>query len=66
MSGELDTLVLVQDGAPFEIDEQRASAILAGGEVVFSLGLGMGQAEATVWTCDLSHSYVDINAHYRT
>jgi glutamate N-acetyltransferase/amino-acid N-acetyltransferase len=66
MSSDTDALDLVRDGAPFEIDEERASVILAGDEVAFSLDLGMGQAEATVWTCDLSHSYVDINAHYRT
>jgi glutamate N-acetyltransferase/amino-acid N-acetyltransferase len=66
MSGDTDALELVREGAPFEIDEDRASVILAGDEVTFALGLGMGQAEATVWTCDLSHSYVDINAHYRT
>jgi glutamate N-acetyltransferase/amino-acid N-acetyltransferase len=66
MIGDTDALVLVQYGAPFEIDEGRASVILAGDEVTFALDLGMGQAEATVWTCDLSHQYVDINAHYRT
>jgi glutamate N-acetyltransferase/amino-acid N-acetyltransferase len=66
MSGDVDALELVRAGAPFEINEDRASAILAGDEVTFALDLGMGQAEATVWTCDLSHRYVDINAHYRT
>jgi N-acetylglutamate synthase/N-acetylornithine aminotransferase len=28
--------------------------------------LGRGQAEASVWTCDLSHDYVSINADYRS
>ena len=66
MSGNSDALLLVREGVPFEIDEERASAILAGDEVTFALDLGMGAEEATVWTCDLSHRYVDINAHYRT
>jgi glutamate N-acetyltransferase/amino-acid N-acetyltransferase len=66
MSGGTDALLLVRDGAPFEIDEERASVILAEDEITFALDLGMGKEEATVWTCDLSHSYVDINAHYRT
>ena len=66
MSGDSDALLLVREGVPFEIDEERASAILAGDEVTFALDLGMGAEEATVWTCDLSHRYVDINAHYRT
>lgn len=66
MSGAADSLTLVREGAPYEIDEERASVILAGDQVTFTLDLGMGRAEATVWTCDLSHKYVDINAHYRT
>ncbi|MBN1579220.1 MAG: bifunctional glutamate N-acetyltransferase/amino-acid acetyltransferase ArgJ [Anaerolineae bacterium] len=66
MENEIDALHLVRDGAPFEIDEPRAATILAQDEVVFRLDLGQGQAEATVWTCDLTHEYVNINAHYRT
>jgi glutamate N-acetyltransferase/amino-acid N-acetyltransferase len=66
MENEVDSLHLVRDGAPFEIDEPRASAILAEKEIVLRLDLGMGPVEATMWTCDLTHRYVDINAHYRT
>jgi glutamate N-acetyltransferase/amino-acid N-acetyltransferase len=66
MIGRSDRLHLVKDGSPFEIDEARAGEILAEDEVTFNLDLGMGQAEATMWTCDLTHQYVDINAHYRT
>jgi glutamate N-acetyltransferase/amino-acid N-acetyltransferase len=66
MENEADSLHLVQDGVPFEINEPRAAAILSGSEVTFRLDLGLGDAEATVWTCDLTHAYVDINAHYRT
>jgi glutamate N-acetyltransferase/amino-acid N-acetyltransferase len=66
MENEVDSLHLVRGGAPFEIDEPRASAVLAEKEVTLRLDLGMGSAKATVWTCDLTHSYVDINAHYRT
>jgi glutamate N-acetyltransferase/amino-acid N-acetyltransferase len=66
MENSVDSLHLVKDGAPCETDETRAGAILAEKEVVLQLDLGMGPAEATVWTCDLTHEYVDINAHYRT
>jgi glutamate N-acetyltransferase/amino-acid N-acetyltransferase len=66
MENQADSLHLVKGGQPFEIDELRAAAILSGNEVTFRLDLGMGNAEATVWTCDLTHAYVDINAHYRT
>ena len=35
-------------------------------EIVIRIALGRGQAEDRVWTCDLSHRYVTINAEYRT
>jgi glutamate N-acetyltransferase/amino-acid N-acetyltransferase len=60
------TLHLVRNGEPFEIDEAVASQILASGEITFRLDLGQGSGEARVWTCDLTHEYVSINAHYRT
>jgi glutamate N-acetyltransferase/amino-acid N-acetyltransferase len=66
MEGQGDCLRLVKQGAPFEIDEVRAAAILSGTDVTLRLDLGLGQRETTVWTCDLTHAYVDINAHYRT
>ena len=66
LENEVDSLHLVRDGVPYEIDESRASAILAEREIVLKLELGMGSVEAKVWTCDLTHRYVDINAHYRT
>jgi glutamate N-acetyltransferase/amino-acid N-acetyltransferase len=28
--------------------------------------LGLGSGEATAWTCDLTHGYIDINADYRS
>ena len=62
----LGDLELVRHGAPFDVDEERASAILAQSDIPITVTLGQGEAEATVWTCDLSHRYVDINAHYRT
>ncbi len=39
---------------------------MQGSEWGFHLDLGAGDGEATVWTCDLSHDYVTINADYRT
>jgi glutamate N-acetyltransferase / amino-acid N-acetyltransferase len=62
----LGDLELVRDGAPFDVNEERASAILEQADIPITVTLGQGNAEATVWTCDLSHRYVDINAHYRT
>jgi len=62
----LGDLELVRHGAPFDVDEERAAAILEQTDIPITIDLGQGHAEATVWTCDLSHRYVDINAHYRT
>jgi glutamate N-acetyltransferase/amino-acid N-acetyltransferase len=59
-------LQLVKGGQPFDVDEARASEILAHDAIEIVVDLGLGAEEATVWTCDLSHGYVDINAHYRT
>lgn len=62
----LGDLELVRGGAPFDVNEERASAILEQTDIPITVDLGQGTAEATVWTCDISHRYVDINAHYRT
>jgi glutamate N-acetyltransferase / amino-acid N-acetyltransferase len=35
-------------------------------EITVRVELGRGDARATVWTCDLSHEYVSINADYRS
>ena len=35
-------------------------------DVSIRLDLGLGSAQATVWTCDMSHDYVTINGKYRT
>jgi glutamate N-acetyltransferase/amino-acid N-acetyltransferase len=35
-------------------------------EITIRVRLARGNAEATVWTCDLSHDYVSINADYRS
>jgi len=62
----LGDLHIVHEGKPHEIDEERALDILARYEVTITVDLHLGTGEATVWTSDLTHRYVDINAHYRT
>ncbi|HLB36924.1 MAG TPA: bifunctional glutamate N-acetyltransferase/amino-acid acetyltransferase ArgJ [Gemmatimonadales bacterium] len=59
-------LTLAQDGATADADEGAAHAIFTAPAIALRLDLGMGGAEATVWTCDLSEDYVRINAHYRS
>ena len=57
---------LVRAGQPLPYSEEAASAIFAGPEIAVAVELGLGDGQATVWTCDLSHDYVSINGHYRT
>ncbi|MCL4745342.1 MAG: bifunctional ornithine acetyltransferase/N-acetylglutamate synthase, partial [Burkholderiaceae bacterium] len=46
-----------------EADGQR---VMKQAEITVRVVLGRGQAHTTVWTCDLSHDYVSINADYRS
>lgn len=60
-------LKLVVNGVPqLEIDEERASEILALTDLEVLVDLGTGKEEAQFWTCDLSHEYVTINGDYRS
>ncbi len=54
------------NGTPTDFDEADSTRALAGSDVFIRLDLGMGNAQTTVWTCDLSHDYVTINGKYRT
>ncbi len=57
---------LVAHGEPTQFDEAESTRAISGNEVQIHLDLGLGNANATVWTCDLSHDYVTINGKYRT
>ena len=63
----LDDVCVVQNGgrnpAYQEADGQR---VMKQSEITIKVLLGRGQAVDTVWTCDLSHDYVSINADYRS
>jgi len=47
-------------------DEAPVAAHLAGQEVRITVDLGLGSGRARVWTCDLTHGYISINADYRS
>ena len=56
-----------RNGLPVEnYDEAPIAAHLAGDEVDIAVDLGLGEGSATVWTCDLTHGYISINADYRS
>lgn len=60
------TVNLLQDGQPLAFSEEMASQILEEPELTVNLSVGSGPGSTEVWTCDLTHEYVSINAHYRT
>lgn len=57
---------LVSAGMPLGADLDAASNLLKREDVFITLDLGLGDARATVWTCDFSKEYVEVNAHYTT
>ena len=57
---------VMRHGAAREYDEGLAAAAMKDDPVVFRICLNQGGASAWMWTSDLSHGYVDINAHYRS
>jgi glutamate N-acetyltransferase / amino-acid N-acetyltransferase len=48
------------------LDEAPIAAHLKSHEILIEVGVGSGVGHATVWTCDLTHDYISINADYRS
>ena len=56
-----------RDGLPLaDYDEAPVTEHLRGQEIDIDVDLGLGMGRATVWTCDLTHGYIAINADYRS
>lgn len=56
-----------RDGQPLaDYDEAPVAAHLKGQDISIEVDLGLGDGHATVWTCDLTHGYISINADYRS
>ena len=47
-------------------DEAPVAGHLKGQDIEIGVDLGLGEGRATVWTCDLTHGYISINADYRS
>jgi len=47
-------------------DETPVARHMAGREIDIAVDLGVGKGRSTVWTCDLTHGYIDINGSYRS
>ena len=58
---------MARDGGVVEgYDETPVVAHMKGREVEITVDIGLGKGKATVWTCDLTHGYIDINGSYRS
>ncbi len=56
-----------KDGQPLaDYDEAPVARHLEGKDIRIDVDLGVGNGRATVWTCDLTHGYISINADYRS
>lgn len=61
-----EVLVAEQGKRAATYREEDGRRVMAGQDILVRIDLGRGQAQFTVWTCDLSYDYVKINAEYRT
>lgn len=69
-----DTISVAIGGSPIaeksalnpHYDESKVTAHMKGREIDIAIDMGMGKGKATVWTCDLTHEYITINADYRS
>ena len=49
-----------------DYSEDAVAAYMKNENIVITIDLGIGEENATVWTCDLTHGYIEINADYRS
>lgn len=63
---DIGGIKIVEGGLSASFDEKALRAVMAEHDITVTVDLGLGEAEATVWTCDLSYGYVKINGEYHT
>jgi glutamate N-acetyltransferase/amino-acid N-acetyltransferase len=61
-----DILVAENGERAASYDEATIARYMKGPEIVVRVDVGIGRGRATVWTCDLTHGYIDVNASYRS
>jgi len=67
ISLRVDDIVMLEGGELHpDYRDEDGMAVFAQDEFTIALDLGMGDAEAIIWTGDLTHDYITINAEYRT
>lgn len=61
-----DVLVAEKGWVSPDYKEELGAAEMKKQEITIKVDLGLGSGQATVWTCDLTHQYISINADYRS
>ncbi|MGR3343606.1 MAG: bifunctional glutamate N-acetyltransferase/amino-acid acetyltransferase ArgJ [Paracoccaceae bacterium] len=61
-----DILVAKNGWVAKQYSEEAGAAYMKRDELVISVDLGLDQGQAVIWTCDLTHRYIEINADYRS
>lgn len=61
-----DVLVAEKGWVAPSYSEEAGAAVMKQQEITIKVDLGLGDGSATVWTCDLTHQYITINADYRS
>ncbi len=61
-----DVLVAEKGWRSPDYREEDGARLMKESEITISVDLGLGQGTSTVWTCDLTHGYISINADYRS
>lgn len=59
-------VTVVRAGLGIKPDLEALRQVMSAKEITVEVELGLGEAQATVWTCDFSYEYVKINAEYHT
>ncbi|OHB43236.1 MAG: bifunctional ornithine acetyltransferase/N-acetylglutamate synthase [Planctomycetes bacterium GWB2_41_19] len=62
----INDILIFAKGMPTQCDLNKLGTSMKGSDITIRLELGLGNCSDTVWTCDLSHEYVTINAEYHT
>ena len=61
-----DVLVAENGWVAPSYKEEDGAALMKKPEIAINVDIGLGEGKATVWTCDLTHGYISINADYRS
>jgi glutamate N-acetyltransferase/amino-acid N-acetyltransferase len=67
LSISIGGIPIASEGGPVpDYDEAPVAEYMKSREITIGVDIGIGRGKATVWTCDLTHRYIDINASYRS